>query len=426
METLILWAAGVVLLAVAFFLSLLYASFAACSISRLEAIAAERRRLGRAKRLIPQLHRLTASLLVLKYLAELGLVAIILLGPLLHPLTGEAGTALHVAIDLAAAAAVIVVICELIPHSLAEQRGEQIVLSLGGAARALSFAAAPGIWLDRFIEGITRTFLPDRAGNSSRADASEDVLDAVSEQELAGTIRLEEKEMIRSIISLRGVEVAEIMTPRPEIAGLDASMTPDEALERTLSAGYSRFPIYRGSRDHILGVVHVKDLIREARTKSGKSLEQIASPPYFVPETTSIAELLREFQAKNLHLAVVVDEYGGTSGIVSIEDILEEIVGEIEDEYDTRTKLLYDRLDEHTVEADGRCRVDDLNEVLHIAIPTDAEYDTIGGFAVSRLGRIPRKDETFELGDVTFEVLEADERRVKKMKVHVPPESPTI
>ena len=151
METLILWAAGVALLAVTFFLSLLYASFAACSISRLEAIAAERRRLGRAKRLIPQLHRLTASLLVLKYLTELGLVAIILLGPLLHPLTGEAGTALHVAIDLAAAAAVIVVICELIPHSIAELRGEQIVLSLGGVAQTLSFVAAPGIWLDRFI-----------------------------------------------------------------------------------------------------------------------------------------------------------------------------------------------------------------------------------------------------------------------------------
>ena len=135
-----------------------------------------------------------------------------------------------------------------------------------------------------------------------------------------------------------------------------------------------------------------------------------------------ISELLREFQEKKLYFAIVVDEYGGTAGIVTVEDIVEEIVGEIDDEYDGRTRILLHRLDDHTVEADGRCRTDDVNDVLHARIPEDAEYDTIGGFVVSTLGHIPKKGETFRHGDVTFTILDVDERHVKKVRVQVPVE----
>ena len=419
-----LWITGLVLLSAAFFLSLLYSSFNFCSRSRLRSLAGERRRLRALRTLLPRLTVTTPGLLVLKFLAELALAAVIFLGPILTA-NGTAGfSTLEVVLEIVVAVVAVLVVCELIPRGIAERRGEEIVLALGRPAHLISMVGLPFVRLKRLIDEIIARLLPSPADTSPGEELADEVLDAVTESEAEGTIKPDEREMIRSVISFREVDVAEIMTPRTEMIGVEASATSQQAIELMLQHGFSRLPVYEHSRDNIVAVVHVKDLIREVRRDPNKPLTEVASPPYFVPETKPIAELLREFQARKLQFAIVVDEYGGTAGIVTVEDIVEEIVGEIDDEYDRRTQILLRRLDDHTVEADGRCRTDDLNEVLHVQIPEDAEYDTIGGFVVSVLGHIPENGETFRYRDVSFEILDVDERRVKKVRVQVPSEPP--
>ncbi|HUW58133.1 MAG TPA: hemolysin family protein [Planctomycetota bacterium] len=419
-----LWTTGLVLLSVTFFLSLLYSSFNLCSRSRLRSLAGERRRLKTFRTLLPRLTDTTPRLLVLKFLTELALVAVILLGPLLGVKDPAASSTLKVVLEVVVAVVAVLVICELIPRGIAQRRGEEIVLTLGHPAYLVSMLGLPLVRLKHLIDEIIARLLPSPLDASPGEELADEVLDAVTESEAEGTIKPDEREMIRSVISFREVDVAEIMTPRTEMIGVEASATSQQAIELMLQHGFSRVPVYEHSRDNIVAVVHIKDLIREVRRDPNKPLTEVASPPYFVPETKPIAELLREFQAKKLQFAIVVDEYGGTAGIVTVEDIVEEIVGEIDDEYDSRTQILLRRLDEHTVEADGRCRIDDLNDILHVQIPEDAEYDTIGGFAVSALGHIPQKGETFRYRDVSFEILDVDERRVKKVRVQVPPEPP--
>ncbi|KPJ52821.1 MAG: hypothetical protein AMS16_05895 [Planctomycetes bacterium DG_58] len=416
-----LWITGVVLLTAAFFLSLLYSSFNLCSRSRLRSLAGERRRLQALRTLLPGLADATPGLLALKFLTELALVGVILLGPVLAGGPGTSST-LKVILEVVVAVVAVLVICELIPRGIAERRGEEIVLAVGRPAYVISMLGTPVVWLKHLIDGVITRLLPSPADTSPGEELADEVLDAVTESEVNGTLQPDEREMIRSVISFREVDVAEIMTPRTEMVGVEASATTQQAIELMLQHGYSRLPVYEQSRDNIVAVIHIKDLIREVRRDPNKPLTEVASPPYFVPETKPIAELLREFQAKKLQFAIVVDEYGGTAGVVTVEDIVEEIVGEIDDEYDRRTQILLRRLDEHTVEADGRCRIDDLNDVLHVQIPEDAEYDTIGGFAVSVLGHIPKKGETFQHKDVEFEILDVDERRVKKLRAQVPRE----
>jgi len=313
----------------------------------------------------------------------------------------------------------VLVVCELIPRSIADRRGEEIVLSLGRAARALAVLARPVVWLKELIDEFVKRLLPSPADVSPGEELADEVIDAVAESEAEGTIQPDEREMIRSVISFREADVAEIMTPRTEMTGVEASATSQQAIELMLQHGFSRLPVTEHSRDNIVGVVHIKDLIREIRRNPNKALVEIASRPYFVPETKPVADLLREFQEKKLQFAIVVDEYGGTAGIVTIEDIVEEIVGEIDDEYDRRTQTLLRRVGENVIEADGRCPIDDVNDVLHLQLPEDAEYDTLGGFVVSALGHIPKKDETFRRRGVQFTALEVDERRVKKLRVQV-------
>lgn len=422
MSATVLWITAPGLLAAAFFLSLLYSSFNVCSRSRLEAIAAERRRLSLLKKLLPKLSQTTLGLLALKQLAELTLTAVILLWPLLHSPHAASPGLMTFVLQAVIALVAVLVVCELVPRSIADRRDEQIVLMLGPAAMVISLLGMPFIWLMRLIERIFGRLLPSPPDVSPGEELTDDVLDAVHESEREGTIKPEQREMIRSVISFREVDVAEIMTPRTEMVGVETSATTQQAIELMLQHGFSRLPVYEHSRDDIVGVVHIKDLIREVRRDPNEPLLGIATQPYFVPETKPIAELLREFQARKLHFAIVVDEYGGTAGVVTVEDIVEEIVGEIDDEYDRRTQILVRRIDDHTVEADGRCRIDEVNDILHVQIPEDAEYDTIGGFAVSILGHIPKQGEIFRHRDVTFEMLSADERCVKKVRVQVPGE----
>ena len=420
--TTLLWLIGIGLLLVGFFLSLLYSSFNSSSPSRLRTLGIAHGLRRRVKHILRRFDETTVGLLALKYLVELALAAFIFLGPLAGMSRQWTYLPLIVVLEMVAAVTAVLIICELVPRSIAGRRDEEIVLFFGPLAGALIVPMLPLLWLKLWIDRVAERVFPTPSGDTPGGKVADEVLDVVSESEQRGALHPSERALIRSVIAFRDVDVAAIMTPRIGVIGIDATATPQQAVELMLQSGHTRLPVYDKDVDHIVGVARMQDLIREIRRDPNRPLTEIAAKAYFVPGTKPVPELLREFQAAKLHLAIVVDEYGGTAGLVTHEDIVEELVGESHDEYDRRTQLLLTKIDEHTIEADGRCRIDEVNDALHVHLPEDAEYDTIGGFVATVLGRIPAKGETFQHGEVKVSIVDVDDRRVKKLRVQVQPE----
>jgi CBS domain containing-hemolysin-like protein len=240
------------------------------------------------------------------------------------------------------------------------------------------------------------------------------ILDEIGEGE--GEIEESEKEMIRGILGLEETSAHEIMVPRTDIVAVDVDAPLAEAIDLVLERGYSRIPLYQDTIDNIVGIIYAKDLLRYTRDEESQvSLLDIARPPYFIPESKKIGELLRELQEKKVHIAIVVDEYGGVSGLVTIEDLLEEIVGEIEDEYDIEEPKV-EWLSEAEAIVDAKLSIDDLNELFGLSLEGEG-FDTVGGFVYSQLGRIPAVNDTLEVEGLTISVLSTLGRRIKKVKV---------
>jgi CBS domain containing-hemolysin-like protein len=255
----------------------------------------------------------------------------------------------------------------------------------------------------------------------SASDSIEDeIRSAVAEGESEGVLEEREKEMIERIIELRDADVADAMTPRTDMVSVPATMRVDEAVALAMEKGHSRVPVFEGNRDQIVGILYVKDLLHHWRRDKAQtlSLRALMRKPYFVPEQKPISELLAEFKARKLHLAVVLDEYGGTAGIITIEDIIEEIVGDIEDEYDPAlTEPPLKIVNSTTVEADARLHIDDLSHAILVSLEDDRDFDTVGGFLFTTLGRIPTEGESLEAAGLRFTVLRANDRRVGRVRV---------
>ncbi|MCS7351410.1 hemolysin family protein [Thermoflexus sp.] len=235
--------------------------------------------------------------------------------------------------------------------------------------------------------------------------------------EEGGAIEATEKEMIVSIFELHDTVVGEIMVPRPDMVAIPVTASLPEALNVILQAGYSRIPVYEGTIDHIVGVLYAKDLLRLLRDGIREaSLKELLRPPYFVPEGKRIVDLLREMQQRKVHMAIVVDEYGGVAGLVTIEDILEEIVGEIQDEFDRSEEPLVLPVDEHTYLFDGRVDLDEVQELLGVSLSVEGA-DTLAGYVYERLGRIPIAGETFTEEGLEFRVEEVLGRRIRKIRI---------
>ncbi|HVP09911.1 MAG TPA: hemolysin family protein [Phycisphaerae bacterium] len=246
----------------------------------------------------------------------------------------------------------------------------------------------------------------------------QEILDVVSQAEVSGAVDKSEKAMIQSVMVLDETLVGEIMTPRTAMIGIEADTPFAQTHTLVAEVGHSRIPVYEGTMDHVIGVLYAKDLL--GVTDPGAfSLRQIMRKAAFVPETKDLASLLREFQANRVHIAIVLDEYGGTAGLVTIEDILEELVGEIADEHDEPPLPPIRRVDGSIAEVDARVRVEDVNEELDIRLPEDESYDTLGGYVFSKLGRIPVPGDSFVEDNVKIEVVQADERRVIRLRVHL-------
>lgn len=245
--------------------------------------------------------------------------------------------------------------------------------------------------------------------------------------EREGVLEKQHGDMLRSVLEFEDTTVKEIMVPRTEMAVISIGASLVDVLRMVNDSRHSRFPVYRDRLDNIVGTLHVKDLLRHVgevtTSKSFDWTEHVRPKPMYTPETQKISDLLREMQLRRLHLAVVVDEFGGTSGLVTLEDVLEEIVGEIQDEYDAEEPMLQEAAD-GLVLADARVPLWDLGQHLHIEFPEDNDYGSLGGFVTHELGRLPERGARFEWRGFTFTVREADARRVRRVEIQRPAAPP--
>jgi CBS domain containing-hemolysin-like protein len=234
--------------------------------------------------------------------------------------------------------------------------------------------------------------------------------------EQEGLIEREDRRLIQSIVDFGDTEVRDVMTPRPDVIAVPLEATLAELRQVFVEQQYSRVPVYKDTLDHIQGFVFIKDLIRLSDVTDGdRVIGRLLRPAYFVPETKRVSDLLKEFQRQQVQSAVVVDEYGGTAGLVTIEDLLEEIVGEIRDEYDVEAEPVQDEGNGVYVFS-GKVDIDELSERLDVEIPREG-FGTVGGYLLSHLGRVPSVGETFEVGGLRVQVLEAERRRVGRVRV---------
>jgi len=252
----------------------------------------------------------------------------------------------------------------------------------------------------------------------------------VSDEE--SVIEQEEKDMIQSIFDFSDTLVREVMVPRIDVTGVTLEAPMLQALEVILKAGHSRIPVYRDSIDNVQGILYAKDLLKYLRDgRTDTPLVKIVRPAYFIPESKKVDELLQELQQRRVHMAVVVDEYGGTAGLVTIEDLLEEIVGEIQDEYDSEEPTV-EAVNSHEYLFDARVPIDEVNKLLEVELPNEGG-DTLGGFIYSQLGKVPAPGDRIEFENVVIEVISVASRRIKQVRATVlapddaaPPPPPSV
>lgn len=313
------------------------------------------------------------------------------------------------------------VVLELIPEAISIWIGDRIVVRLIPVLDALEKLLSPVTASFRAARRALLRLIGGRADRSDQDLAEAGIRAAVALGEREGLLEQGEKSMIESVLQFCDAEVVEVMTPRTDMVCFEASDTVEEAIPKAIACGHSRIPIYRKDVDEIIGVLYVKDLLRYAADEGLRSLriEKVVRKIHFVPENKELNDLLGEFRSERFHIAVVLDEYGGTSGLVTIEDILEEIVGEIEDEYDTAGRDQIRKIDELTWDLDGRTSILDVNKSLGARIPESDDYETVAGFLFSALGHVPREGEELGTDRVLFKVTRADDRKIKRVRARV-------
>ncbi len=265
------------------------------------------------------------------------------------------------------------------------------------------------------MDGGSDSTLWSRLGKLFRRDDEESLEKAILEARADGEVAADEESMLLSILRIDDMQVQDVMTPRTDIACVPSQSTLMDAAQFIVESGHSRVPVFNETRDNIIGILHAKDLLRSLvdPNKQNDPVDELMREPFFVPETKGIRELLQEFRTRKLHIAIAIDEYGGTSGIISIEDVLEEIVGDIEDEHDTPKEEDIRHLSENRYELTGRAYLEDLGE-LGIFIESD-EVDTIGGYLSLQAGHVPTEGEIFHFEGWSFTVQEADVKFIRRI-----------
>ncbi len=314
-------------------------------------------------------------------------------------------------------ALVMLVLGELLPKSLALRDPENVSLRLVPIFRVVFWLLSPIVKILMLFSGLAESLTGSQhPGIGVPSVTEEQIKTMVDAGEEEGVIEEDEKEMIFSIFEFSDTLAREIMVPRIDVTALDVTTSLDEAVNTVLEKGFSRIPVYKDTIDNVIGLLYAKDLLprlREGQTNIG--LESLLRPAYFVPESKELDELLQELQTKKIHMAVVVDEYGGMAGIVTIEDIIEEIVGEIQDEFDIEEPFAQ-LVSENEAIFNARIDLDDVNKLLGANLPTD-EADTLGGLIYNELGKVPVVGDKIRVDRFSIEVISVVGRRIKMVRV---------
>ena len=311
-----------------------------------------------------------------------------------------------------------VVIGELVPKGVALGHSEGTALAVSAPVRAFFTVFRPLIWVLEWSTEVVLRWLglqPPGADDDVLSEVELRIL--VSQSTQGGEIEQQEQEMLYKVFDFADKEAADVMVPRPQVVALSIDLPPEECLEAMMDAPFTRYPVYRESLDHVVGVLHVRDLFRSLRDRGIADVDvaEILRPAHIVPETKDLAALLTKFRRTNQHMAIVVDEYGEMEGIVTLEDLLEEIVGEIEDEFDLPDESI-EQVDEDTIKIDGTFPIDDFNERFHTDLP-DEDYHTLAGFVFGLLGRAPEVGDDVSHDGMRFDVVEVDGSRIEKLAV---------
>ncbi len=308
------------------------------------------------------------------------------------------------------------VIGELVPKSLGMRHSIKVALFVAPIISWFSRILSIPIKLLAYVSNLILKPLKDKTSFMESRISEEEFKLMLEEGTKTGVIDKTEHELISSIFEFTDTIAKEVMVPRPDVVAIDISTQPEDLIHIVIEQGYSRMPVYNGTLDNIVGVFYAKDLINLLEHRALIILHDIVRPVLFVPLTKKISQLMRELQSKHFHMAIVVDEFGTFNGIVTMEDILEEIVGEIHDEYDEEVKQVESFVD-GAVFVDGRISVDDFNKRFGTLIPEDANYESISGFLLNISGKIPELNEEIRYGPITFIVTKKSHRRIWQLKV---------
>jgi CBS domain containing-hemolysin-like protein len=376
---------------------------------------------GRVRRLMAHPERLLIAILLGNTLVNVAAGSLGALMALEFGRTRGYPEATTIALEVGVVTFVILVLGEVAPKMHAMQRNVLVARRTAPVILAVLRVFQPVVSALDTMVAKTQGRLADDERPFVTAEELRTIV-AISEQR--GTLEEDERDMIDSVMEFGETIVREVMVPRVDMECFEDTTRVGDAVARIRELGLSRFPVYHGDIDHVVGVLYAKDLLKlDAEADTGRRVGDLTRPAHFTPETKKAGELLRELQRRRIHIAIVVDEYGGTAGLVTLEDLIEEIVGEIRDEYDEEEQLIT-VIDRCTVIADGMVRLEDLEEEIGVDLEVDG-VETLGGLLMNAFGRIPSEGEKLERGGLAFTVESVEEQRIVRVRIdrlEAPPE----
>jgi len=410
-------ALGLVSMGLASFFALTHHALRSVSRLRLEEAMTRKGRAAQAVRLFDHQDALTRTARALRGLSLVA--AVVFLEQWSLERFGQ--TAAGWLVGALVAAALVLVFCEAVPAAWAAYAPESILAVTHPVLNVCRVVFTPARKVLLLFDGLVRRLLGVPAGGTSLSDIEEEIVSVAGEGEREGALEEEQKDMIENVIKFARTDASQIMTPRTDIVSIDANAPLDEARRVIADSGFSRIPATDGNLDTIAGILYAKDLLVPPAdgTDANRRVADVMRKPLFVPETKRLDELLRDFQTNKVHLAVVLDEYGGTAGLVTIEDVIEEIMGEIVDEYEREPAEPIRRIGDRAYDVAARLRIDQFNDELDLDLPEDEDYETVGGFVLSRLGYIPKPGESLRHGGIVLTVLEAEPRRIVRLRIDI-------
>jgi putative hemolysin len=315
------------------------------------------------------------------------------------------------------AALVTVTVSIILPLALSKYLAEPVIGLSAPLLKVLRTLMTPLSWITRVFDNAMRRVLAVK-DEVPEQEIEHEIMSAVEEGEKEGVVDEQERELIENVIEFRDATAGHIMTGRLDIVAMKAAAGLAEARSIIVASGHSRIPVYEQSLDKVIGILHARDLIKSlGQPGSPFDLRAIIRPAMFVPETKPLRNLLNDFRHQKVQLAIVQDEYGATSGLVTIEDVLEELVGEMADEHEPSEPAMFRQLPDGAAEADARLPVSELNRLMSLQIPEDAGYETIAGFLMNGMGRIPEKGAVHDFETVRFTVLDAEPSKIKRVRI---------